>query len=106
MLIAAPDPGAGRPAQSSRLLRRWTLSSPLRQAADTDVLFNGATQLINNQVDPIGTKVVLTGLTVGQTLNFVFKNTSASDSFQRGVAASDGVQHVAIQSTYADLIPN
>jgi hypothetical protein len=102
-LITAPDSGAGTTCTITAPASTVDIVFAFKNAADTHVLFNGATELINNQVDPIGTKVVLTGLTVGQTLNLVFHNTTTGDSFQPAVTAIDGVEHIAVQSTYADF---
>ena len=73
-----------------------------KSAADVDLLLNCASLLISN-LDPFGTEATLTGLTVGEPIDFVFTNQTTGDSFQAGVAASDGDQHIAVQSTYADF---
>src|ERR1039457_5569790 len=99
-LITAPDPSAGTTCSSIAPASTVDIVFAFKAAADTNVLFNGATQLFNNQVDQPGTKVVLTGLTIGQTLNFVFENMNTGDSFQAGVAASDGEQHITVPATY------
>jgi hypothetical protein len=76
-----------------------------KSTADVDVLLNGVTltPLLQN-TSPIGTEVTLTGLTIGQTLNLVFKDNNTGSQFVAGVANStDGDQHIAVQSTYADF---
>jgi hypothetical protein len=60
------------------------------------------TLLISNQ-DALGTEATITGLPVGQVIDFVFTNQTTGTSFEPGVAASDGDQHIAVQSTYADF---
>jgi hypothetical protein len=60
------------------------------------------TLLISNQ-DTLGIEATLTGLTVGQVLDFVFTDQTTGDGFQAGVAASDGDQYIAVRSTYADF---
>ena len=102
-LITAPDPGAGTTCPITAPASTVDIVFAFKQAGDESQLQLGASVLIDNQTDLIGKLVQLTGLTIGQPLNFVFNNTSTGDSFQPGVAASDGVQHIAVQSTYADF---
>jgi hypothetical protein len=102
-LITAPDPGVGTTCPITAPASTVDIVFAFMQAADENQLQLGASVLIDNQTDPIGKLVQLTGLTLGQTLNFVFRNMNTGDSFQPGVTASDGVQHIAVQSTYADF---
>jgi hypothetical protein len=100
--ISAPDPGAGTTCSITAAASTVDVVFAYKSAADVDLLLNGVSLLISNQ-DPFGTEATLTGLTVGEPINFVFTNQTTGDSFQAGVAASDGKQHIAIQSTYADF---
>src|SRR5262249_22247803 len=72
-----------------------------KAAGDIDLLVNGMATLISNQ-DPIGTHVQLNGLTVGQLLNFVFEDTTKGNGFSAGQVSTDGFQHIAVQTTFAD----
>src|SRR5271170_7648201 len=100
--ISAPDPGAGTTCSITADASTVDVVFAFKSAADIDLLLNGTTLLISNQ-DAVGTEVSLTGLTVGQVLDFVFTNQTTGDSFVAGVAATDGQQHIAVQSTYADF---
>jgi hypothetical protein len=100
--INAPDPGAGTTCSITADASTVDVVFAYKSAADVDMLLNGATLLMSNQ-DVLGTEETITGLTVGQTLDFVFTNQSTGDSFQAGVAASDGRQHIAVQSTFTDF---
>jgi PEP-CTERM motif len=100
--ISAPDPGAGTTCSITANQSTVDIVFAYKSAADVDLLFNGASLLVSNQ-DAQGTEATITGLAVGQVLDFVFTNQTTGDSFQAGVAASDGRQHVAVQSTYADF---
>jgi hypothetical protein len=100
--ISAPDPGAGTTCSITAAASTVDVVFAYKSAADVDLLLNGVSLLISNQ-DPFGTEATLTGLTVGEPLDFVFTNQTTGDSFQAGIAASDGHQHIAIQSTYADF---
>ena len=100
--ISAPDPGAGTTCSITADQSMVEIVFAYKSAADVDLLLNGVTLLISNQ-DAVGTEATLTGLTVGQVINFVFTNQTTGESFQAGVASSDGDQHIAIQSTYADF---
>jgi PEP-CTERM motif len=100
--IIAPDPGAGTTCSITADQSMVEIVFAYKSAADVDLLLNGVTLLISNQ-DAVGTEATLTGLTVGQVINFFFTNQTTGDSFQAGVAASDGDQHIAVQSTYADF---
>ena len=100
--ITAPDPGAGTTCSITADASTVDIVFAFKSAADIDLLLNGTTLLISNQ-DAVGTEVSLTGLTVGQVLDFVFTNQTTGDSFVAGVAATDGQQHIAVQSTYADF---
>jgi PEP-CTERM motif len=100
--ISAPDPGAGTTCSITADASTVDIVFAYKSAADVDLLLNGVSLLISNQ-DTLGTEATLTGLTVGQVLDFVFTNQTTGDSFQAGVAASDGDQHIAVQSTYADF---
>src|SRR5271170_837595 len=100
--ITAPDPGAGTTCSITADAPTVDVVFAFKSAADIDLLLNGSTLLISNQ-DALGTEATLTGLTVGQVLDFVFTNQTTGDSFKAGVAASDGDQHIAVQSTYADF---
>ena len=100
--ITAPDPGAGTTCSITADAPTVDVVFAFKSAADIDLLLNGSTLLISNQ-DALGTEVTLTGLTVGQVLDFVFTNQTTGDSFVAGVAATDGQQHIAVQSTYADF---
>jgi PEP-CTERM motif len=100
--ISAPDPGAGTTCSITADASTVDVVFAFKSAADIDLLLNGTTLLISNQ-DALGTEATLTGLTVGQVLDFVFTNQTTGDSFVAGVAATDGQQHIAVQSTYADF---
>jgi PEP-CTERM motif len=100
--ITAPDPAAGTTCSITADASTVDIVFAYKSAADIDLLLNGTTLLISNQ-NALGTEVTLTGLTVGQVLDFVFTNQTTGDSFMAGVAASDGKQHIAVQSTYADF---
>lgn len=100
--ISAPDPGAGTTCSITATAPTVDVVFAYKSAADVDVLLNGATLLVSNQ-DPHGIEATLTGLTVGQTIDFVFANQSTGDSFRPGVVASDGFEHVAVQSTFTDF---
>ena len=100
--ITAPDPGAGTTCSITADASMIDVVFAYKSAADIDILLNGVTLLLSNQ-DPLGTEAVLTGLTVGQVVNFVFENTTTGASFSAGIPASDGKQHVAVQSTYTDF---
>ncbi len=100
--IIAPDPSAGTTCSITADAPTVDIVFAFKSAADIDLLLNGSTLLISNQ-NALGTEATLTGLTVGQTLNFVFTNQTTGDSFTAGVPASDGQQHIAVQSTYADF---
>ncbi len=100
--ISAPDPGAGTTCAITATASTVDIVFAYKSAADVDLLFNGVSLLVSN-LDPFGTEAIITGLTVGQVLDFVFTNQTTGDSFQAGVAASDGHQHIAVQSTYADF---
>jgi len=100
--ISAPDPGAGTTCSITADQSTVDVVFAYKSAADVDLLFNGTNLLVSNQ-DAQGTEATITGLTVGQVLDFVFTNQTTGDSFQAGVAASDGDQHIAVQSTYADF---
>jgi PEP-CTERM motif-containing protein len=100
--ISAPDPGAGTTCAITATASTVDVVFAYKSAADVDLLLNGVSLLVSN-LDPFGTEATITGLTVGQVLDFVFTNQTTGDSFQAGVAASDGRQHVAVQSTYADF---
>ena len=100
--IIAPDPGAGTTCSITADQSMVEIVFAYKSAADVDLLLNGVTLLISNQ-DAVGTEATLTGLTVGQVINFVFTNQTTGESFQAGVASSDGDQHIAVQSTYADF---
>ena len=102
--ISAPDPGAGTTCSITADASTVDIVFAYKSAADVDLLLNGASLLISN-LDPFGTEATLTGLTVGEPIDFVFTNQTTGDSFQAGVAASDGDQHIAVQSTYADFKP-
>jgi len=101
-LIPAPDPGAGTTCSITANASTIDVVFAYKSAVDIDVLLNGTTLLLSNQ-DPLGTEAVLTGLTVGQVLNFVFRNETTGDTFAAGVPAADGVEHIAVRSTYADF---
>src|SRR5271154_2408996 len=101
-LISAPDPGAGTNCSITADQSTVDVVFAYKSAADVDLLFNGASLLVSNQ-DAQGTEATITGLTAGQVLDFVFTNQTTGDSFKAGVAASDGDQHIAVQSTYADF---
>ena len=100
--ISAPDPSAGTTCSITAAASTVDMVFAYKSAADVDVLLNGATLLISNQ-NALGTEVAITGLTVGQVIDFVFTNQTTGNSFEPGVAASDGDQHIAVQSTYADF---
>ena len=100
--ISAPDPGAGTTCSITADASTVDIVFAYKSAADVDLLLNGVSLLISNQ-DALGTEATITGLTVGQVLDFVFTNQTTGDSFQAGIAASDGKQHIAVQSTYADF---
>jgi hypothetical protein len=100
--ISAPDPGAGTTCSITADASMIDVVFAYKSAADVDILLNGVTLLLSNQ-DPLGTEAILTGLTVGQVVNFVFENTTTGTSFSAGIPASDGHQHIAVQSTYADF---
>jgi hypothetical protein len=100
--ISAPDPGAGTTCSITADQSTVDVVFAYKSAADVDLLFNGTSLLVSNQ-DAQGTEATITGLTVGQVLDFVFTNQTTGDSFPAGVAASDGDQHIAVQSTYADF---
>lgn len=100
--ISAPDPGAGTTCSITAAASTVDVVFAYESAADVDLLFNGVTLLISNQ-DALGTEVTITGLTVGQVLDFVFTNQTTGNSFEAGIAASDGDQHIAVQSTYTDF---
>jgi hypothetical protein len=101
-LVPAPDPGAGTTCSITANASTIDVVFAFKSANDIDVLLNGATLLLSNQ-DPLGTEAVLTGLTVGQVVNFVLQNETTGDTFAAGVPAADGVEHVAVRSTYADF---
>ena len=100
--ISAPDPGAGTTCSITAAASTVDVVFAYKSAADVDLLLNGVTLLISN-LDPFDTEATLTGLTVGEPIDFVFTNQTTGDSFQAGVAAGDGDQHVAVQSTCADF---
>jgi hypothetical protein len=100
--ISAPDPGAGTTCSITATASTVDVVFAYKSAADVDLLFNGVSLLVSN-LDPFGTETTLSGLTVGEPIDFVFTNQTTGDSFRAGVAASDGKQHVAVQSTYADF---
>jgi hypothetical protein len=101
-LIPAPDPAAGTTCSITANASTIDVVFAYKSAADIDVLLNGTTLLLSNQ-DPLGTEAVLTGLTVGQVVNFVFRNTTTGDTFTAGVPSADGDEHIAVRSTYADF---
>ena len=103
--IIAPDPGAGTVCSITASAPTVDIVFAFASAADIDLLLNGMTLLVSNQ-SAIGTEVTLTGLTVGQVIDFVFENMTTGDSFMAGVPSSDEDQHVAVQSTYADFQTN
>jgi hypothetical protein len=100
--ISAPDPAAGTTCSITADAPTVDIVFAFKSAADIDLLLNGATLLISNQ-NALGTEATVTGLTIGQVLDLVFTNHTTGDSFMAGVAASDGHQHIAVQSTYADF---
>ena len=100
--ITAPEPSAGTTCAITADAKTVDIVFAYKSAADLDLLINGVTTIIKNS-DPLGTEAVLTGLTVGQKLDLTWKNSTTGDSFQAGVAASDGKEHIAVQSTYADF---
>jgi hypothetical protein len=100
--ITAPDPGAGTTCSITADASMIDVVFAYKSAADIDILLNGTTLLLSNQ-DPLGTEAILTGLTVGQVVDFVFKNTTTGDSFTAGVPSTDGDLHIAVQSTYTDF---
>jgi hypothetical protein len=100
--ISAPDYSAGTTCAITADAPTVEVVFAYKSAADIDVLLNGSTLLISNQ-NALGTETTLTGLTVGQTIPFVFTNQSTGVSFQPGVVADDGFEHIAVQSTYADF---
>lgn len=100
--ITAPEPSAGTTCAITADAATVDIVFAYKSAADLDLLINGVTTIIKNS-DPLGTEAVLTGLTVGQKLDLTWKNSTTGDTFQAGVAASDGDQHIAVQSTYADF---
>jgi hypothetical protein len=100
--ISAPDLGAGTTCSITAAQPTVDIVFAYQSAADVDLLFNGVSLLVSNR-DTLGTEATVTGLTVGQVLDFVFTNQTTGDSFRAGVAASDGDQHIAVQSTYADF---
>lgn len=105
MPVVAPDPGAGTMCSITASAPTVDIVFAFASADDIDILLNGMTLLVSNQ-STIGTEATLTSLTVGQVIDFVFKNMTTGDSFMAGVLSSDGVQHVAVESTYADFQTN
>jgi hypothetical protein len=100
--ISAPEPSAGTTCAITADATTVDIVFAYKSAADLDLLINGVTTIIKNS-DPLGTEAVLTGLTVGQKLDLTWKNSTTGDTFQAGIAAGDGDQHIAVQSTYADF---
>ncbi len=99
--ISAPNPLAGTTCSITASASTVQVVFAFSNAADVDVFLNGATVLLGNQ-SSVGTEVTLSGLTVGETLNFSFTNQTTGTSFAPGVLAADGEQHVAVQSSYTD----
>lgn len=100
--IAAPEPSAGTTCSIAAAGTTLDMVFVFQNAADTDVLVNGVT-LINNKTSPIGTLVILNGLTPGQAIPFLFKNMATGLSFMAGTVAADGDQHIALESKYSDF---
>ena len=105
--IFPPNPSAGTTCSITAATSTVNIVFAFSDAGDDDQLqlpgHLPSPVLIDNHVSPLGTLVQLTGLTPGQVINFVFANTTTGQNFQAGVPASDGDQHVAVQSTYADF---
>ena len=103
-LIAAPDPSAGSVCSLRAGATSVNVVFAFANAADTNALYFGTdpTPLFTNK-DPVGTAVTLSSLIVGQVLNFTWVNENTGDSFQAGISASDGDEHIAIQSSYTDF---
>jgi len=100
--ISAPDSSAGTTCSITAAASTVDIVFAYKAASDIDLLINGTTTLLKN-TDPLGTEAVLTGLTPGQTIGFTWKNMTTGDSFQAGVPASDGKQHIAVEAGYADF---
>jgi hypothetical protein len=101
--IIPPDPGAGTTCPITADAQAMDFVFVFANAGDENQLQLGASVLFDNKLSSIGALVTLAGLTPGATIPLVFANTSTGDSFMAGVAASDGDQHIAVQSTYADF---
>lgn len=100
--IFAPDPTAG--TSCSILADATTMPIVVAggDAADVDVLANGKMVIASNR-DPQGTTILLTGLTVGKTVDLTFTDTLTDVTGAAGVKSADGAYHVALQSSYTDF---
>ena len=100
--IVPPAQGAGTTCAITAGAPTLDIVFAYVSAGDQDELTLSNIVLFNNKTSHIGDEIQLTGLTAGDVIPFIFKNVTTGQSFKAGTPGSDGIQHIAVQSTYSD----